>query len=436
MSRKLKPAEINYDTREKEFLALVDACRHWRQYLHSELPFKLLSDHDSLKCHKTMPNLSGRLARWIEQMSEFNYDIEHIAGVKNVVADALSRRIDMKDEPEQVVAAAQLRRRPAIDDPVAAEVRRIHDRAAAELVLPPAADRPAPNAAGVIKMPSHRCTSNAATGNQCRARTAVGQYCWNHLKKNAGLRVKKSEAPNGGMGLFAARALPKGHRIDYTGDRIATDGMQGGTYFLELSNSTSIDAARTNAGEGRWINDPRGTDKTANCHFNVYTPPGRPRIGCVRTLRPIELGEELLIHYGAAYWRYYDPVKRQLSSRQLRAKKRATGLSRKLGVRDIDDAAVVEDGAVIDAGIVSRKGVVRKRAPHELNGIDLSDGSELALDEAILAAAASDATYSMLSTVPSIDTVVRNGLLWDSTGERLYVSQRSYPSYSYPCSVS
>ena len=28
MSRKLTPAEINYDTREKEFLALVDACQH------------------------------------------------------------------------------------------------------------------------------------------------------------------------------------------------------------------------------------------------------------------------------------------------------------------------------------------------------------------------------------------------------------------------
>src|SRR5437762_10869682 len=46
-SRKLTPAEVNYDTREQEFLALVDACSHWRHYLHSEHPFRLLSDHDS-----------------------------------------------------------------------------------------------------------------------------------------------------------------------------------------------------------------------------------------------------------------------------------------------------------------------------------------------------------------------------------------------------
>ena len=95
-SRKLTPAERNWDTREKEFFALVDACLHWRHYLHSDQPFRLLSDHDSLKYHKTMPHLSGRLARWIEKMAEFDYVIEHIPGVKNVTADALSRRPDLK----------------------------------------------------------------------------------------------------------------------------------------------------------------------------------------------------------------------------------------------------------------------------------------------------------------------------------------------------
>jgi hypothetical protein len=105
MSRKLKPAEINWDTREKEFFALVEACTRWRHYLHSDQPFTLLSDHDSLKYHKTMPHLSGRLARWIEKMAEFDYNIEHIAGVKNVVADALSRRADLKGSE---LAAARL----------------------------------------------------------------------------------------------------------------------------------------------------------------------------------------------------------------------------------------------------------------------------------------------------------------------------------------
>jgi transposase InsO family protein len=95
-SKKLSPAERNYDTREKEFMALVDACSHWRHYLHSDIPFTLRTDHDSLKHFRTMPHLSGRLARWVEKMAEFDCNIEYIPGPKNVVADALSRRYDLE----------------------------------------------------------------------------------------------------------------------------------------------------------------------------------------------------------------------------------------------------------------------------------------------------------------------------------------------------
>ena len=90
----MSDAERNYDVREKEFMALFRACVHWRHYLHGTQPFQLMTDHDSLKYHKTMPNLSGRLARWIEKMAEFDYKLAHIPGKDNVVADALSRRAD------------------------------------------------------------------------------------------------------------------------------------------------------------------------------------------------------------------------------------------------------------------------------------------------------------------------------------------------------
>jgi hypothetical protein len=94
-SAKMSDAERNYDVREQEFMALVRACQHWRHYLHGTERFQLLTDHDSLKYHKTMDKMSGRLARWIEQMSEFHYDLAHIPGKDNVVADALSRRADL-----------------------------------------------------------------------------------------------------------------------------------------------------------------------------------------------------------------------------------------------------------------------------------------------------------------------------------------------------
>jgi hypothetical protein len=315
MSRKLTPAEINYDTRDKECLALVDACSHWRQYLHSDIPFTLLTDHDSLKYIKSMQHLSGRFARWMERMAEFNYEIAHIAGVKNVVADALSRRADLKDDPETLAAASLRPRGP--DLAAAAAANRIRDRAAAELVVPTAADRPEPNTAGVIKMPSHVCTANTRAGQPCRMRTAMGQYCWNHLRTACGLRIRKSDVPGGGMGLHAARDLPIDFRIDYTGDRIALTERNGGEYVLELTHATGIDAARTNSGEGRWMNDPRGTGHTANCEFRVYTPRGQPRIGCLRTTRPVKMGEELFVRYGADYWRLSNLAARKNSRRKL-----------------------------------------------------------------------------------------------------------------------
>jgi transposase InsO family protein len=293
-SRKLTPAEVNYDTREKEFLALVDACSYWRHYLHSDLPFRLLSDHDSLKYHKTMPNLSGRLARWVEKMAEFEYTIEHIPGAKNVVADALSRRADLK-----VLQLAATATQTAAD--------RERFRQAAEATLPAPPDQPAPNRDGTIMTPTQRCTASTKAGAHCKQLTAMGQYCWSHLRVIKGLRIKKSSIPRAGKGLFAARALPSGHKVPYTGDLIRLrDPSQGGAYYLELRRGLAVDAARRNAGEGRWVNDPKGSDKIANCYFSM-THPRRGQgqtVAFVRTLRPIQEGEELLVKYGAEYWRF------------------------------------------------------------------------------------------------------------------------------------
>ena len=90
--------------------AAASACLHWRHYLHGTQPFTLLTDHDSLKYHKTMPNLTGRLARWVEKMAEFDYKLQHIPGKDNVVADALSRRADLA----AAARVGQVRRRAGI----------------------------------------------------------------------------------------------------------------------------------------------------------------------------------------------------------------------------------------------------------------------------------------------------------------------------------
>lgn len=306
MSRKLKAAALNYDTREKEFLALLLACEHWRQYLHGRR-FTLLSDHDSLKYHKTMPNLSGRLARWIERLSGYDYDIQHIAGTKNVVADALSRRADHRpaDATAEDLAAVRVK-----EGRVAVEQREAADRARfkreAETTHPPHPDRPAPRPNGTIQMPAQRCTGTTRTGAHCRQRTAKGQYCWNHLQSVHGLRIRRSPIPGAGLGLFAARPLKANYRIDYTGDRVPLHSdSDGGVYFLQYRKNLAVDAARTNTAEGRWVNDPKGSGRAANSEFVLFTPPGGQRRGQIKLTRDVAAGEEILVSYGGDYWRFH-----------------------------------------------------------------------------------------------------------------------------------
>jgi transposase InsO family protein len=98
MSRKMAPAEQNYDIREKELLALVVAVKLWRHYLEgSELPFKILTDHESLKYFQSSRTLSRRQARWSEEINHHRYVIEYRPGSKNGKADALSRRRDFAE---------------------------------------------------------------------------------------------------------------------------------------------------------------------------------------------------------------------------------------------------------------------------------------------------------------------------------------------------
>ena len=93
-SRKLRPAELNYITHEKELLALVYFLEKHGHYLRG-IKFTCNTDHESLKYLQVQEKLSRRQARWIFLLQEFEAIISYLPGPFNTIADFLTRNPSM-----------------------------------------------------------------------------------------------------------------------------------------------------------------------------------------------------------------------------------------------------------------------------------------------------------------------------------------------------
>ncbi len=91
-SRRLSPAERNYDIGNKELLAVRLALGEWRHWLEgSAQPFLVWTDHKNLEYIRSAKRLSSRQARWALFFGRFNFTLSYRPGSKNVKPDALSR---------------------------------------------------------------------------------------------------------------------------------------------------------------------------------------------------------------------------------------------------------------------------------------------------------------------------------------------------------
>lgn len=90
-SRKLSKTEQNYCTTRRELLAVVEFTRHFRQYLLGR-PFVVRTDHSSLRWLTRLKEPEGQLARWLERLAEYDFEIVHRPGRLHTNADSLSRR--------------------------------------------------------------------------------------------------------------------------------------------------------------------------------------------------------------------------------------------------------------------------------------------------------------------------------------------------------
>jgi len=89
-SRTLNKAERNYCVTDKELLSLRYFVEYYRQYLLGR-KFVLRTDHQPLIWLFSLKEPKGRIARWIEILSTYDFSIIHRPGKKHCNADSLSR---------------------------------------------------------------------------------------------------------------------------------------------------------------------------------------------------------------------------------------------------------------------------------------------------------------------------------------------------------
>ncbi|CAI5693181.1 unnamed protein product [Oreochromis niloticus] len=90
-SRAFNKAEPRYCVTRRELLAVVCAIRHFKYYLGG-LHFTVRTDHAALQWHMSFKEPEGQLARWIEELQAYDFEVVHRPGAQHRNADALSRR--------------------------------------------------------------------------------------------------------------------------------------------------------------------------------------------------------------------------------------------------------------------------------------------------------------------------------------------------------
>ena len=108
-SRSMNTAEMNYPVRDQEGLALVDGFKKFNYYLRGARSTVLChTDHESLKYLSNAQPLVGRLGRWQEYLSGYDFKIVPIKGVKNLIADGVSRSITLHTAKHSAIIDTQI----------------------------------------------------------------------------------------------------------------------------------------------------------------------------------------------------------------------------------------------------------------------------------------------------------------------------------------
>ncbi|KAK6181976.1 hypothetical protein SNE40_009751 [Patella caerulea] len=93
----LTPEQRRYCATRLELLAIVRFTRQFRHYLLGK-QFRIRTDHNSLTWLLKFKQPTGQLARWLEELSQYDMVIEYRKAQNHQNADALSR-MNLSDRP-------------------------------------------------------------------------------------------------------------------------------------------------------------------------------------------------------------------------------------------------------------------------------------------------------------------------------------------------
>ena len=84
--------ELNYDTHDKELLAIFKAFKIWQHYLEClAYPINIVIDYKNLEYFSTTKILTWRQVQWSEYLSQFNLVIRFCSGHLGTKPDTLTR---------------------------------------------------------------------------------------------------------------------------------------------------------------------------------------------------------------------------------------------------------------------------------------------------------------------------------------------------------
>ena len=96
-SKRLSSQQERYSVTRRELLAVITFVNHFRHYLLGQ-KFLLRTDHGSLRWLFNFRDPRGQVARWLEFLAQYDFDIEHRPGSRHKNADSLSRKDFEQDQ--------------------------------------------------------------------------------------------------------------------------------------------------------------------------------------------------------------------------------------------------------------------------------------------------------------------------------------------------